>query len=257
MADSTLIDSHCHLDAPEFNADRAAVIARAQAAGVVAQVIPAVRAADFAALRALCAAHAGLYPAYGLHPCYIDEHLDAHLEEVDAYLRGADAVAVGECGLDFFSGEWDPERQQRVFAAQLDLALRHDLPLILHARRATEAVLLALKARPGLRGVVHSYSGSAEQARELDKLGFKLGFGGPLTYERAQRLRRLVAELPLSQILIESDAPDQPNADRRGQRNEPAFLGSVLAQLAAIRGLPAAELAAITCENARQLFGLH
>jgi TatD DNase family protein len=251
-----LIDSHCHLDAPEFAADRAAVIARARAAGVVAQVIPAIRAADWPALAELCAGEAGLHAAYGLHPLYLAEHADAHLQELRERLAAGGAVAVGECGLDFFVDGLDPSLQRHFFRGQLALAQEFDLPVIVHARRAVEEVIHTLRDYPGLRGVVHSYSGSEEQARQLCRQGFLLGIGGPVSYSRAHRLRRIVADLPLEHLLLESDAPDQPLAAQRGERNEPASVAAVLDEIASLRPESRETLAAATTANARRLFSL-
>jgi len=214
-----LIDTHCHLDAPEFAADRAAVLARARAAGVVAQIVPAVAASTFDALAALCAAEPDLHAGYGLHPMYLAEHQPEHLDLMRARLAAGGAVAVGECGLDYFVDDLDPELQRRYFVAQVELAREFDLPLVLHARRAVDEVIATLRRIGGVRGVVHSYSGSEEQARQLWKLGFCLGIGGPVTYDRAQRLRRLVATMPIEYLLLETDAPASagPMAPRSAQ----------------------------------------
>lgn len=251
-----LIDSHCHLDAAEFDHDRQAVIDRARAAGVGAQVIPAVTAAGWPKLQALCREQDGLYPAYGLHPMFLSDHQPAHLQALADWLQQGDAVAVGECGLDYFVEGLDPQVQQDYFDQQLDLAKQFDLPVIVHARRAVDAVIAAIRRVGGVRGVVHSYSGSEEQAQQLWKLGFLIGLGGPVTYERAQRLRRLVTHMPLEHLLLETDAPDQPDADIRGQRNEPARLAGVNATVAGLRGMDPAELAQVTSANARRLFAL-
>lgn len=251
-----LIDSHCHLDADEFDADRAAVIARAQAAGIAAQVLPAVTAASWPKLREVCTTTGGLYPAYGLHPLFLDQHRPEHLSLLGEWIARERPCAIGECGLDFFVEGLDEAEQQRYFAGQLQLAREFDLPVIVHARRAVDAVILAIRKVGRLRGVVHSFAGSAEQARQLQSLDFLIGLGGPVTYERAQRLRRLAAELPLQQLLLETDAPDQPDASIRGQRNEPARLRTVLDTIAALRGRPAAEIAEQTTRNAQRLFGL-
>ncbi|MBD7920499.1 TatD family hydrolase [Xanthomonas bonasiae] len=251
-----LIDSHCHLDAAEFDGDRAAVVARAQAAGIVAQVLPAVTAASWPKLREVCAMADGLYPAYGLHPLFLDQHRPEHLPLLGEWIERERPCAIGECGLDFFVEGLDEAEQQRYFAGQLQLARAFDLPVIVHARRAVDAVILAIRKVGRLRGVVHSFAGSPEQARQLQSLDFLIGLGGPVTYARAQRLRRLAAELPLQQLLLETDAPDQPDASIRGERNEPARLRTVLDTIAALRGQPAAEIAEQTTRNAQQLFGL-
>lgn len=251
-----LIDSHCHLDAAEFDADRAAVVARARASGVRAQVLPAVNAASWPVLRAVCASAPGLYAAYGLHPMYLEAHRDAHLDALRGWIERERPVAVGECGLDLFVDGLDPARQQCFFDGQLRLARDFDLPLIVHARRAVDQVLASIRRFAPLRGVVHSFSGSEDQAKRLVDAGFLLGFGGPVTYERAQRLRRIAASLPLEALLLETDAPDQPDAEIRGQRNEPARLPVVCTVIAGLRGMAPETLAEATAHNAVRLFAL-
>lgn len=252
----TLVDSHCHLDASEFDADRSDVIARARAAGVQVQVVPAVTAASWPKLRETCRMADGLYPAYGLHPTFLDAHRPEHLDELRGWIERERPCAVGECGLDFFVAGLDAELQQQYFMGQLRVARDFDLPVIVHARRAVDAVIAAIKQVGGLRGVVHSFPGSPEQAAQLHKLGFLLGLGGPLTYDRAQRLQRLVATMPLEQLLLETDAPDQPDAGIRGERNEPSRLPVILDTVARLRGQPAEDIAAQTTANAKRLFGL-
>ena len=251
-----LVDSHCHLDAGEFDADRAAVIDRARAAGVRQQVVPAVNAAGWNKLRDVCASATGLHAAYGLHPIDVAAHRPEHLPLLREWIERERPVAIGECGLDFHLGQLDPVLQQRYFAAQLQLAREYDLPLIVHARRAVEAVIVAVRRVGGLRGVVHSFGGSVEQARQLRDAGFLLGIGGPVTYERATRLRGLAATMPLDALLLESDAPDQPDSLHRGQRNEPARVAFVAETIAALRGEPVHRIAEATTANAERLFGL-
>ncbi|PWB25137.1 DNAase [Stenotrophomonas sp. SPM] len=251
-----LIDSHCHLDASEFDPDRTAVIERARAAGVQAQVVPAVTAASWPKLREVCQQAPGLYPAYGLHPMFLAGHRPEHLGQLRDWIERERPCAIGECGLDFFVEGLDAEAQQGFFIGQLKLARDFDLPVIVHARRAVDAVIAAIRRIGGLRGVVHSFPGSPEQAAQLDKLGFLLGLGGPLTYDRAQRLQRLVREMPLEQLLLETDAPDQPDAGIRGQRNEPARLSVIARHVAALRGTDVETVARVTSENARRLFAL-
>jgi len=251
-----LIDSHCHLDAPEFDHDREAVIARARAAGVTAQVIPAVASSGWPKLQALCATHEGLHPAYGLHPMFLAEHRDEDIDALRELLAAGHAVAVGECGLDFHVPGLDEARQRFFFEAQLRIARDFELPVIVHARKAVDAVISALRGIGGLRGVVHSFSGSEQQAEQLWKLGFHLGIGGPVTYERARRLRRIVAAMPIEYLLLETDAPDQPDALHRGERNEPARLTVACHCIAELRDVMPDILAAATSENARRLFAL-
>ncbi|QBB70370.1 TatD family deoxyribonuclease [Pseudolysobacter antarcticus] len=251
-----LIDSHSHIDADEFAPDRAAVIERARLAGVTQQIVPAITAASWPALREICATTPGLHPAYGLHPMFLAQHQPQHLQQLETWLATERPVAVGECGLDFFIDGLDPQQQRFYFQRQLELAKEFDLPLILHARRALAEVIYALRGIGGLRGVVHSFSGSAEQARELFKLGFHLGIGGPLTYERATRLRGIVATMPIEFLLLETDSPDQPLSTHRGQRNEPGYLTEVCDCVAELRKTDAEIIAQATTANAIRLFGL-
>lgn len=251
-----LIDSHSHFDVAEFDADRADAHARALAAGVDAQIVPAVDAAGWPQLKAVCAQYAGLHAAYGLHPMYLADHRPEHLHELRDWIERERPVAVGECGLDHFVEGLDHAHQQHYFDGQLALAAEFDLPVIVHARRAVDAVIAAIRRFPGVRGVVHSFSGSAEQAAQLHRLGFLLGIGGPVTYERANRLRQTVATVPLEQLLLETDSPDQPGAAHRGERNEPAHLVEVLDAIAQLRGMSRETLAAATEANAKRLFNL-
>jgi TatD DNase family protein len=251
-----LIDSHCHLDAPEFDEDRAVVIERARNAGVAVQIVPAITAASWPKLRTVCSMESGLYPAYGLHPMFLAEHRPEHLEQLRDWISRERPCAIGECGLDLFVDDLDPDTQRHYFNGQLALAREFDLPLIVHARRAMDEVIHMMRRVGGLRGVVHSFSGSPEQARQLWEMGFSIGLGGPVTHERANRLRRLLTQMPLEHLLLETDAPDQPDAAIRGQRNEPARLPAILEVMAQLRQQPAGEIAAQTTANARRLFAL-
>jgi TatD DNase family protein len=251
-----LVDSHCHLDAAEFDHDREAVIARAHQAGITRQIVPAVDAAGWPKLRDVCARDPGLFPAYGLHPMYLDSHRDQHLPSLRDWIERERPVAVGECGLDYFIEDLDRDAQSHYFEAQLKLAREFDLPVVVHARRAVDAVIAAIRKVGKLRGVVHSYSGSVEQAQQLWNLGFLIGLGGPVTYDRANRLRKLAATMPIEHLLLETDAPDQPDAGIRGQRNEPARLAEVLTVISQLRGEEAGAIAAATTANAERLFRL-
>ena len=258
------IDSHCHLDAPEFDADRAAVLARARAAGVGLLVLPAVCADHFEGVRAL--AHAqGLAYALGIHPLYVDRAADEDLDRLaDALARHRDdprLVAVGEIGLDGFVPGLDWNRQQRFYAAQLKLARASGLPVILHVRRSADALLAGLRRTPVAGGMAHAFNGSRVQADLFVGMGFRLGFGGTLSFERSLQIRRLASGLPASALVLETDAPDIPPqwlyrsaAQRAGGaqgRNEPAELPRIGAVLAGLRAWTLAETAAITSANAR------
>jgi len=257
-----LVDSHSHLDVDAFDNDRAAVVQRAQNAGVTRQVVPAIAASGWENLRAVCAGYPGLYAAYGLHPMVLAEHRPEHLALLREWIgrdwSGCQApVAIGECGLDHYVEGLDPELQRTYFLAQLEIAREVNLPVIVHARRAVDEVIAALRSHPvAAGGVVHSFSGSEQQARQLWDLGYCIGIGGPITYERAQRLRRIVATMPIEFLLLETDSPDQPGQGQRGQRNEPAYLREVLRVIASLREEDEAEIAAATARNAERVFKL-
>jgi TatD DNase family protein len=257
------IDTHCHLDASEFDADRAAVVERARAAGVTGLVLPAVQVSNFEAVRTLAHTHDGAY-ALGIHPLYVERAADEDLQrlsEAVAARRGdARLVAIGEIGLDHFVPGLDLARQQRFYEAQLAIARGAGLPVILHVRRSADALLKGLRRTPVPGGIAHAFNGSEVQAGHFVALGFKLGFGGAMTHERALQIRRLAATLPDEAIVLETDAPDIPpqwlyrTAQQRAQgqvsRNEPAELPRIAETLAALRGWTLAHTAAVTRANA-------
>jgi len=251
-----LIDSHVHLDVQEFAADRAAVLVRARTAGVTGFVVPAIRRSAWPALADLASRETDVLPAYGLHPMFISEHDEADAMALRQWLEQHAAIAVGEIGLDAFEPELrDGElwaKQQRLLGLQLDIAQEFGLPVILHARRAVDQVLKALRTRPGLTGIVHSFAGSRQQADQLHELGFCVGFGGPVTYPRAQKLRKLVAELPHTAFVIETDAPDQPSVYHRGSRNEPGWLPEIVACIAELRRVSPEVIVAQADANVRR-----
>ena len=267
------IDTHCHLDAPEFDADRAAMRTRAANAGVAHCVIPAVEVSNFETVRALAHAQRDSY-ALGIHPLYVARAQDADLQTLDQWLTThADdprLVALGEIGLDYFvpALRTSPlrERQEDVYRAQLQLARRHHLPVILHVRRSADRLLKHLReVGQGHRwsGIAHAFNGSEQQAHAFVEMGFKLGFGGALTFERALQLRHLAATLPLESIVLETDAPDIPphwlyaTAEQRAAgmpqgRNEPAELPRIAQAMADLRGIGVEALAIATRRNALQ-----
>ena len=266
------IDTHCHLDANEFASDVQAVRSRARAAGVAHCVLPAVCAANFAAVRELAHETGDSY-ALGIHPMYVENSQDGDLVLLDQalqeYRSDPRLVAVGEIGLDFFVPELcvSPlrERQQYFYTEQLKLARRHDLPVLLHVRRSVDQVLKGLRAQAAGKawhGIAHAFNGSEQQAQAFMALGLKLGFGGALTYERALQLRRLAISLPLAALVLETDAPDMPphwlyrsaaeRADGLAQaRNELSELPRIGAELARLLGIDAPELARATSDNAQ------
>ncbi|MGD8911756.1 MAG: TatD family hydrolase [Candidatus Thiodiazotropha sp.] len=249
-----LIDAHSHFDDVSFEADREEALQRAHEAGVLEQVIPAVKAEWWPRIKQLCEQTRGLYPSYGLHPMYHSDHLEEHLTQLQEWVEKEQPVAIGECGLDFFIEDPQPQQQRYYFEQQLKIAVEQGLPVIIHARRSLEEVINTLRRYAGLQGMVHSFSGSEQQARRLVDMGFYLSFGGPITYERAKRLHRLIKSLPLEAILLETDSPDQPASLHRGQRNEPAYLAEILDTVARLRQQPAELIAEQTAANTRRLF---
>lgn len=230
-----------------------------QTLGVSDLVIPAITQASWGGIQTLCTSQAGLHAAYGLHPLYLAEHTQQHLTDLADFIQEnrLQVIAVGECGLDFFLPDLDVQRQTEFFSAQLKLAKQFDLPVIIHARRSVDAVLSCIRRVGGLRGVVHSFAGSLQQAVQLIAQGFYLGVGGTLTYERAQRLRYVLKTVPLEFLLLETDAPDQPDSQWRGQRNTPLRLPVIAEALAELRSCSVESIAKVTTTNAQNLFGIN
>lgn len=262
------IDTHCHLDAAEFWALAREIRARAAIKNVAHCVLPAVQVANFEAVRQLAHAGGDSY-ALGIHPLYVAQATEADLATLDAQLHqyrdDPHLVAVGEIGLDFFVPELtrSPLRDKQIhfYLAQLKLARQHGLPVLLHGRRSADQLLKGLRAVGGT-GIAHAFNGSEQQAHAFIALGFKLGFGGALTYDRALQLRRLAASLPLESLVLETDAPDMPphwlytTAQQRAAgvlqgRNEPGELPQIGAELAALRGISPETLAQATTHNAQ------
>lgn len=246
-----LIDTHCHLDAAEFGGHQAELLQAAQAAGVSRIVVPTVTRANFAAVSALCKQYPDCFPAYGIHPMFVTEAAPEDIDILRDYLREHQPVAIGEIGLDFFIEHYDQARQEHFFAEQLKLAREFDLPVLLHTRRAQDTILKHLRQIKVRGGISHAFSGSRQQADEFIRLGFKLGFGGAMTYPRATRLRELATTLPQSCIVLETDAPDMPpEFVERGQPNKPEYLLRIAQTLADLRGISLEEIAQATTENA-------
>ncbi len=252
-----LIDSHCHLDDDRFDPGRESIIERAANNGIEQIIVPATTAERWQKIRQLAGQYDCLYAAYGLHPMFMTEHRRRHLEQLDSWLDNENPVAVGECGIDFFRPGDDEEFQIEIFTAQLTLARNHSLPVIIHVRKAMDRVISILR-KAGLErgGVIHSFAGSLQQAQQLCDLGFKLGIAATVDFERARKLRKVVAEIHSSALLIESDAPDQAGINHRGELNEPAFIVEHLRTMAGLRDVSVDELAETLNQNTRSLFKL-
>jgi TatD DNase family protein len=255
-----LIDTHNHLDFPPFDDDRGAVLERSRAGGVERQVVIGVYQAHWQRLWELVCREPGLHATLGLHPAFLHMHRPEHLGDLRDWLQrlaGDERLcAIGEVGLDYYIENPDKPRQQQLFEAQLGLANEFELPVLLHVRRAHAAVVATLKRlRPARGGIAHAFSGSYEEAREYIKLGFKLGLGGAGTWPQALRMHKVLRQLPLESIVLETDAPDITPHSHAGERNSPEFLPDICAALAQIKGVSSEELAAASYRNSCELFG--
>ncbi|GFM70014.1 TatD-related deoxyribonuclease [Pseudomonas cichorii] len=255
-----LIDTHTHLDFPDFDDDRAQVLDNCRALGVERMVVLGVYQRNWQRLWDLTLEHPSLHAAFGLHPIYIDEHRPEHLTGLGDWLsrlKGHPQLcAVGEIGLDYYVENPDRQSQQQVFEAQLQLAADFDLPALLHVRRSHADVIATLKRHKLRRsGIIHAFAGSREEAREYMKLGFKLGLGGAATWPQALRMHRVIAELPLESIVLETDSPDMAPAMYPNQRNSPQHLPEIAKALAGLLKVSPERLAQTSSRNACELFG--
>lgn len=255
-----LIDTHNHLDFPDFDADRSEVLLHSRALGVERQVLIGVYHDHWQRLWDLATAEPGLHVALGLHPVFLEQHRPEHMHALrDWLIRLAGhprLCAIGEVGLDYYVENTDHARQQQLFEAQLELAHEFELPVLLHVRRAHAAVIATLKRKRPMRGgIAHAFSGSWEEAREYIKLGFKLGLGGAGTWPQARRMQRVLKQLPLDAIVLETDAPDIAPASHPGIRNSPEHLPAICRALAELKGIRAEDLAQASTANAEVLFG--
>lgn len=251
-----LIDSHCHIDDDRLDATRAQVMQRAAQQGVEQIIVPATTADRWQKIRSLSQQDARLLPAYGLHPMFIEFHRREHLQQLETWVKQETPIAVGECGLDFYEGSETEDWQTELFIGQIDIANRYDLPLIIHARKSLDKVISQLRRHPNHGGVIHSFAGSEQQARQLIELNFYLGIAATVSFDRARRLRQVVSSVPLENLLIESDAPDQSGPLHRGQLNEPGFIPDHLATIAELRQLDVEATASTLNQNCQRLFGL-
>lgn len=251
-----LTDTHCHLDFPDFDADRAAVLAAARARSVGRFIIPAVGEQNWSQVMALTNPAAGLYGALGIHPLFAASQSPGAVERLAELLatRPEGVIAIGECGLDRRSSV-EQTGQLALFEAQLELAEQRCLPLLIHSVRANDTVASLLKRRRlPAGGIIHAFSGSLVQAERFWALGFCLGIGGTITYERANKTREAVAAMPWASLLLETDAPDMPLSGHQGERNTPAHLPEVLSSLAELKGVTAQQAAEQLAQNSVRLF---
>ena len=248
------IDTHCHLDDSQFDVDRDAVIQRAMQAGIEVFVVPSVEEGGWQILSELSRKSTSIKPAYGLHPWFCERHRQAALELLAE--RAEKAVAIGECGLDFASGRTPEKEQLSWLRPQLEIACSAGIPVIVHAYKSLDRIHAEIRRYPDLTGVIHSFSGSLQQAEKMIEQGFHLGIGSAVMAKGAKRLREVVQRMPLDRMLLETDAPFQPGPKHSGQRNEPEYLIEIAAEVATIRDISLQELASATLHNSRELFRL-
>ena len=247
-----LVDTHAHIDFDDFSDDRTEVITRSKALGVKHIFVPAVTQQTWSKTIRVCQQHNCCELALGLHPVFIEQHQPQHLNQLDELIKQHSPIAVGEIGLDFYSEELleYKEKQIAFFTKQLIIAKRHNLPVIIHNRKAHDECLKLLSEHQLKGGIIHAFNGSIQQAEKYIELGFLLGFGGMLTFDRSNKLRKLVEQIPIQSIVLETDSPDMTVCQHKGQRNSPEYIPYVLEAIANIKKLNQKEVAKITSNNA-------
>ena len=248
-----ITDTHCHLDVAEFDFDRDDVLSRCRDMGISKIIIPAIESSTWSNLLDLCNSEDGLYPALGLHPVFINQHQDNDLVKLEELLEKVSPVAIGEIGLDFYIKELNKQKQLDLFEAQLLIAKKYELPVILHVRKAHDQVLQLLSKIKVKGGFCHAFNGSLQHAEKYIGLGFKLGFGGTLTYENSTKIHALAKALPLESIVLETDAPDMVVESHRGERNSPEYIVDALSALAKIKNESVEFIAKQTAHNAAEI----
>lgn len=248
-----LIDSHCHLDFEIFDSDRDAIMSQCQKIGIQHIIIPAVTADTWPRLLATCQQSTLLHSSLGLHPMFMDAHQTEDVASLEHAVTRHNPIAIGEIGLDFYLPEHDKQAQKGLFEQQLKIAQKHQLPVLLHVRKAHDETLKLLRKTPVPGGIIHAFNGSLQQAENYMELGFLFGIGGAITHPRATKLRQLVQDLPLSSLALETDAPDMPLFGHT-ERNSPLYLPHILSCLAKLRSEPLKRVAKATTENLQRVF---
>ena len=263
-----MIDSHCHLDFADFDHDRPAVLQHCSELGINDIIVPAVSAETFSRTISVCKSNDSLHLALGLHPIFIKQHQPQDLNTLNQLIEQHQPIAVGEIGLDFYQSEPKPDRpkeqnskldrekQIAFFSKQLIIAKHHQLPVIIHNRKAHDECISLLNDTKVQGGIIHAFNGSIQQAQKYIELGFLLGFGGMLTFARSSKLKKLAEHIPLEAIALETDAPDMTVQQHKGERNSPEYLPFVQSALADIKNTNAENVAETTSNNVRQLFNL-
>ena len=251
-----LIDSHCHLDFEQFDIDRKNILLHCQEIGIKDIVVPGVTANTWDRLINICSHSKILHPALGMHPLFMDEHHTEHLIQLRKHILNDHLVAIGEIGLDFYHSKHDKSAQIVLFSEQLKIAQEAQLPVLLHVRKAHDQTVSLLKKYPVQGGIVHAFNGSLQQAEQYQQLGFVFGIGGAITHHKATRLRSLFSELPLSSIVLETDAPDMSVFNMQDKRNTPENIPHILAALAEIRTEGLQNIGLATSHNCQRILHL-
>ena len=256
MSAIRLFDTHCHIDFAEFDHDRTETLQRAAQQGITDIIVPAVSQQRWSQTITICQQYSACHLALGLHPMFIEQHQPQHLNELDELLDASPAIAVGEIGLDFYHKDLDQEKQRLFFAKQLIIAQQHDLPVIIHNRKAHDLCLSMLEDTDLKGGIIHAFNGSIQQAEKYSNMGFLLGFGGMLTFTRSNKLRQLAKAIPLQHIVLETDAPDMTVFQHKGGRNSPEYIPYIVQALAQIKEISMEEVIRTSSNNAKRLFKL-
>jgi len=250
-----LIDSHCHLDFEIFDRDREQVLQRAKNQHITDIIIPGTESRYWQRILKLCN-NQNLHACYGLHPYWINSHTKKDLTKLDHYIDDNKPVAIGECGLDFRPQQANKEVQIEYYEAQLDIAAHHQLPVVIHSVKATESIIKSIKKHKNLTGMVHSFSGSVEQAKKLIDLNFYIGISGSVTYDSAKKMRAVANAIPITSLLLETDSPDQADSKNKNNRNEPAYLINTLDTITELREETREKIALQTTLNTKRLFNI-
>ena len=253
-----LFDTHCHLDFDDFDHDRDDVINNAKQHGVNNILVPSVTQKTWHKTIKLCKQSAACHLALGLHPVFIEKHQPQHLNELDELTTDHQPIAIGEIGLDFYNNKniENKEKQTLFFDKQLVIAKQHNLPVIIHNRKAHDQCISLLQEHQVKGGIIHAFNGSIQQAEKYIEMGFMLGFGGMLTFERSSKLKKLVQQLHIESIVLETDAPDMTVSQHSGERNSPEYIPYILNSLSKLTGKTTEEVAQITTQNAKQVLNL-
>ena len=251
-----LIDTHCHLDDAIFDEDRDSILDNCHRLGINKIIIPSTRSMSWDKTISVSNKYIQTFLTLGLHPIFINKHTEKDIELLNKYVLKYKPIAIGEIGLDYYIKDTDKKKQLDIFSQQLDIAEQHKLPVVLHVRKSHDDIIKALQNRSIPGGTSHAFNGNIEQAKKYIDLGFKLGFGGTLTYPNARKIHQLAKDLPIESIVLETDAPDMSGHNHKGERNSPEYLPEALIALAKIKDTAPENIAEQTTQNACSVFNI-